>query len=395
MLIAGLATALIWALVSGKDGFKGNNAIIVARSISILATLDGQVVNDPPAVGDRVRVDELLVRIHNSRIDRGRLVELDSEIAYLQRSIENAEAQQEELSALLAHYEEKLESHSKWLLADTELRVAEAAAQTTIAQATARLRQADAARTEKLHKENHVSEVVAESAATVATIAATEVSLYQTQRKRSQLLHNALKAESVFFDNGDASYWEKMADSLTFRQIDNLNAIATLSAQLDRARSRVQVERSRIGTTVEEEHRASFDGLVNASYVTEGTRVTRGASLLQVLDCASPIILVPLPEHRISEFGKGMAVSIYPIDTNDEFSGSIDYISSGPLIGRDQTLQVQEEMTVSGVHAVVSFDDNSTYADPSQPCETAHRAVVVIHTKSMVRLAANWIRNIF
>lgn len=90
-----------------------------------------------------------------------------------------------------------------------------------------------------------------------------------------------------------------------------------------------------------------------------------------------------------------MKVTVYPVDTEDKLPGSIEYISSGPLIGNDQTLLVQENLTLGGVHAVVSFVEQQVYDDPTQPCQSAHRAVVVIHTESVFRMASNWMAAMF
>jgi len=395
VLAVGVSTALFWIAISGKDGFKGSNAMIVARSISITSTIDGHVDNDPPAVGARVNREELLVRIHNSRIDRGRLVDSDSEIEFLQRDISNADAQQKDLDELLQHYLKKAAAHATWMKSDVELRKQENVRRLEIAEQYKKLKGDQATRTAELYKSKHISSAMLDTAMAEASIARSQVELNRTEVKRDQLLARSLASNGAFFDNGDASYWDRMADEVTLRQLDNLNSIATLNAQLERAKAQAGVERARIGTTVQEEHRAPFNGLVNATYVSEGTRVTTGTSLLQVLDCSNPIVIVPLPEHRIGEFGVGMHVTIYPVDTGDELPGSIEYISSGPSIGHDQTLMVQEDLTMRGVHAVVSFTEQQINDDPSQPCQSAHRAVVVIHTDSVFRLASNWVTTLF
>lgn len=391
----GITAALVWTFVSGKDGFKGSNAIIVARSISVNSTIDGQVDNQPPAVGARVNTSDLLVSIHNSRIDRSRLVEFESDVDFLQREIANAEAQQQHLLELSEHYQSKAAAHAAWMLKDVRLRKLENTRQLEIAEKNQQLKSSQVDRATKLFNSKHTSSVALDTAQTAAEIAASQVELTRAQLERSQLLGSSLKNNGMFFDNGDASYWDKMIDALTLRQVDNINRIATLNAQLIRARAQADVERGRVGSSIAEEHHAPFEGMVNATYVTRGSRVTVGTSLLQVLDCANPIVIVPIPEHRIAEFAVGMQVTVYPVDTEYELPGSIKYISSGPLIGHDQTLLVQEDLTSSGVHAVVSFENQQGYNDPAQPCESAHRAVVVIHNKSAFNSAAKWVAAAF
>lgn len=391
VLAIGLVAAILWTAVSGKDGFKSNNAMIVARSISITSTIDGHVDNEPPEVGARVSPSELMVRIHNSRIDRGRLIDFDSEIEFLQQDIQNALRQQKDLDELLSYFQEKAAAHAIWIKSDVELRKQENMQLLEIARQTRKLKNDHAARTAELYQNKHVSSTLVDTANAEAAIAVSQVELTRTQVRRDQLLQNSLVNNGAFFDNGDASYWDRMADEITLRQLDNLNNVATLNAQLDRAKTQAGVERTRIGSTVEEEHRAPFAGLVNATYVSEGTRVTRGTSLMQVLDCTNPIVIVPLPEHRIAEFEAGMKVTVYPVDTDNALPGKIEYISSGPLIGHDQTLLVQDDLTVRGVRAVVSFTEQQFQDDPEKPCQSAHRAIVVMHTESTFKLASSWV----
>lgn len=395
VLAVGLVAALVWTAVSGKDGFKSSNAMIVARSISITSTIDGNVNNEPPEVGARVSPSELLVRIHDNRIDRGRLIDFDSEIEFLLNNINNAERQQSDLDALLQHFQSKAAAHASWIKEDVELRKRENVQRLEIAEQTRKIKTDQAVRTTELYENAHVSNAQLDTATAEAAIAASQVELSRTQIHRNQLLQRSLNRNGAFFDNGDASYWDRMADEITLRQLDNLNNFALLNAQLDRAKAQADVERTRIGTSVEEEHRAPFAGLVNATYVDKGTRVARGTRLLQVLDCADPIVIVPLPEHRIAEFVAGMKVTVYPVDTEDALPGRIEYISSGPLIGHDQTLLVQEDLTVRGVRAVVSFTEQRLQNDPTKPCQSAHRAVVVVHTESVVKTASTWMASLF
>lgn len=395
MLATGLIAALAWSFVSGRDGFKGSNATIVARSISIRSTIDGQVASIPPAVGARVKSDDLLVRIHNGRMDRSRLTNFDSEIQFLQLEISNTEAQQQQLEELLRHQAVKSAAHSAWMLDDIKLREQENLHQLEIAARHRELMSDQADRASELFNNAHTSSVAVETARAEAEIAASQLALGRVQLDRNRLLGTTLVSNGMFFDNGDASYWDRMIDDLTLRQIDTIGKLATLNAQLIRAQSQANVERTRVGSSIDEEHRANFSGMVNATYVTQGTRVTTGTSLLQILDCANPIVIVPVPEHRISEFAVGMDVTVYPVDTRDALAGTIEYFSSGPQIAQDQTLFVQEDLTLSGIHAVVSFTDRPAYIDPTQPCESAHRAVVVIHTKSILGTASNWVAALF
>ena len=275
ILGVGLVAAIIWAAISLNNGFKSGNAVIIARSISITSTIDGHVDNTPPEVGARISPSELLIRIHDNRIDRGRLTDFESEIEFLQQDIKNAARQQVDLEALLSLFQGRALAHAAWVESDVELRKQENMQLLEIAEQTRKLKNDHAARTAELYQNKHVSSTLVDIANAEAAIAISQEELSRTQVRRDQLQQRSLIDIGAFFDNGDASYWDRMADDITLRRLDSRSNIATLNAQLDRAKAQAGMERSRIGSTVEEEHRAPFAGLVNATYASKGTRVRR------------------------------------------------------------------------------------------------------------------------
>jgi len=387
ILVVGVLCALSWTFMSAKDGYKSSQAIILARSISIESTIDGEIDTPPPEVGSQIDAQDLLVRIHNNRIDQSRLIEFESEITFLEDEISNIETRQNQLDNLLASYKQRSDTYTAWMTNDVQLKTIESSKQLEISEKAKELKTDMVQRVARLYQGEYASSEQLNTAKTELDIANSQVELNRAQVKRSELLQRSLATKSVFFQDGDANYWERMIDELTLRRIENASAISSLHAQLNRAKAQVKVERLRIDSSIVEEHRAPFAGIVNATFVNQGSRVIAGTSLVQVLDCVNPIVMVPIPEHRIAEFSVGMKATVYPIDTSDAIPGTIQYISSGPLMATDKTLQIQPELTLKGVHAVVGYDNFQTIND----CESAHKAVVVIHTEPVIETAANWL----
>lgn len=123
--------------------------------------------------------------------------------------------------------------------------------------------------------------------------------------------------------------------------------------------------------------------MVNARYVTESTRVTSGTTLLQLLDCTHPVVIIPIPDNRTSEFSIGQRVTVYPVDSERTLPGSISYISSGPMIGSDTSIQIQQAVVLDGNRAIVSLDEDPAQGERTASCETSRKAVAVIHTESI------------
>ncbi len=390
VLIIGIIGAVSWVIISSKDGYKTNNATIVARNISVTSTIDGQVENSPPAVGEKVTLNELLVRIQNGRFDRSRLVEFESRVVYLKSEIENIRTQQAELQLLLKKFKARARSYSHWLLADARLKQLENNARLEVARSRDKLKNQELQRATQLYKKKLTSDANMQLAKIEMTIASKQLTLSKAQFSRSELMLASLESDGVFFENGDTSYWAKMDDTVQVRYLDNVAKLATLKLQLDQAGVQAAVEGARINSSFAEEHRAPFSGVVNASYVTRGTRVTTGTNLYQILDCTQPVIIIPIPDNRISEFSVGLNVTVYPTDSVEALPGKISYVTSGALIGNDASIQIEQGLILRGNRAIVKLDQNPQ-SGQGQSCETARKAVVVIHTESTFDNVVAWV----
>ena len=384
MMGLGIFAAVSWTVYSDHGGIKLSNATIVAHSFMITSTIEGQIENAPPNAGTQVESDDLLVRVHNGRINRSYLTDLDSQTDFLQREISNAKSQEAALNQSIAEFKQQAVTYTKWMLKDVKLKTLENSKQLEIAQKNRQLKSDEMKRATQLYKKQYTSSVNLEKAETEAEIASSEVDMRRTQFDRSQLLLRTLQNDGVFFDDGDTSYWVKMADTMQAKLIDTRNQIFTLNSQLSRAKEQYRVEKSRIDSSYVETHLAPFSGIVSATFVTKGTRVIAGTNLMEVLDCANPIVIAPLPDHRIGEFFVGMKADIYPIDSDELFTGTVKYISSGPLIGHDSSLQIQQDLTLGGVRAIIEMDKASSLNSPNGACEPAHKAVVVVHQEEPI-----------
>ena len=250
-------------------------------------------------------------------------------------------------------------------------------------------------RTRVLVKRKIISTVELQTLQTKLEIAENKVKSTKAELTRNQLILKSVNNKGIFFESGDASYWQKNIDSLKLRILDTENKIAELRAQKMQFAEQEEVERGRISTDFREELRAPFAGIVNAVYIRKGAHVKSGTVLMQVLDCSHPVVIVPIPEVRFSDFGVGKKVTIHPIDSEETFLGTIKYISSGPLISQDKTIALQQELTSKGNYAVIGFERSPLMKNSAKSCDTTRRAVVVIPTHSLFDTLYQWSRAFF
>ena len=395
ILLLAVLVASGWVIFSGRNGFSVSNAMIVARSISVISTIDGRVERAGPPVGSEVTSNQLLALIRNGRIDRARSAELESRINFLQTEIANAQNERKGLVSLLRSFEKRGTSFSDWRIEDLRLEKSVTTHELNAAIERNTLKTKEVERTASLFKKSYISSVNLEIAETEAQITRSQVEAARAKLSRIKLLLQTAESKNTFFGDGETSYWAKTIDALNLRVFDNANRISTLRAQLEQTQAQAKVESKQIKTNFVEEHRAPFDGIVNAVFVTTGSRVNSGTPLLQVLDCSQPIAIVPIPEHRFGEFSVGQRVTVNPIDSDKTIDGTIKLVSSGPLLGRDKTITVQQDMTLSGNNVIVGFDEQDrAHASPGS-CDSARKAIVTIHTKSLFDKIAGWFQGYF
>ncbi len=296
------------------------------------------------------------------------------------------------LRKMLDGLKKRSASYSVWLLDDLRLKKEVTMRQHVVAQKQKKLRTQEVRQIQILVNKSQVSIVTLQTAKTKAAIAENQVGASKAELTRNELLLESVQNDGIFFEGGDTSYWSKSIDSLNLRIFDNENKIAGLQAQIVQFATQEKVESQRLQTDFVEEHRSPFAGVVNAVYVAKGAHVKSGTTLMQVLDCSNPVVIVPIPEFRFSDFSVGKKVTIVPIDSKQTLAGTIKYISSGALIGDDKTIAVQQDMTSTGSRAVIEFDRDQTMKNQAKPCDIARRAVVTIHTKSLYDAIDKWVR---
>ena len=383
ILLLVVLAAATWLIFLGRDGYTGNNAMIVTRSISVASTIDGQVENEPPAVGSKVTAGDLLARIRNGRIDRGRLAQLQSQQKFFGSEIANARSEKSGLEALLDQFERKASFYSRWLAEDSGLRRRQKLSELDVAKERNRLKKANGERMIALDKKLLVSKVKLENAKAEAAIARNEVKSLEAQLSRIDLRLRSFKTNAVLREDGDTSYWSKSVDVLRMRLFDNRQRISTLRAQLAQVQAQEEVERRRLKLNFVEEHRAPFNGVINAIFTNQGKHVISGTPLMEILDCAHPIVIVPIPEYRFGDFSIGQKATVVPLNSDQAMEGTIQHISSGPLIGRDTTIAVQQTLTLDGSKVIIGFNDQGRTDPSGGSCDSARKAIVTIHMRSL------------
>ena len=384
LLALGLA---VWLVLSDLGGYTSRSAMIMARSTSVVSTIDGEVAEVLATVGAKVSAGSLLVTIRNDRIDRNRQTELRSQQAFLEREIVTAEAQKAELGRMMQRFTDKASAYQAWMTKDLEILRKQTFHRLKAAEASRVAKAAEVERQSKLFEKSLVKISVLEQVKAEAAIAQNRMRALRAELARVELRAASIETAGALRENGNVSYWDEVGNTLEMRLLDQQRQIATMTARLTQVEDQILVEDQRLGRSVSEEHRAQFDGVINAVLTSEGERVIAGANLLEVLDCANPIAIVSVPEHRFGDFYIGQKATIHPLDSEEKISGAVQHISSGALISRDTSIAASPDLKLGGNKVIVAFENrpqtSGSAAPSARSCDTARRAAVTIETDTL------------
>ena len=373
-----------WIVFADYGGYTSRSAMIIARSTSVLSTIDGEVMDIPARVGATVDRGSPLVTVQDDRLDQSRLTELQTEQAFLEREIMTMEAQGAELDAKIDLLDSKASAYLTWMLDDLTILRTKTAYRLEAARALHAAKATEAQQMTELLQSSQVTDSLLEQAKAERIIKRNEALALEAELARIDLRLASVKSVGVLQENGNASYWEEARDRMGLQLLENRQTIATMTATLTQLEEQVRAEQRRLGKASIEQHKAPFDGVINAVLTSKGERVIAGTHLVEVLDCANPIAIVSVPEHRFGEFHAGQRAIIKPLDSDERIVGAVQHISSSALISRDTSIATSPDLQLGGNKVIVAFQNHNRGLARGTPCDTARRAIVTIETETLV-----------
>lgn len=237
---------------------------------------------------------------------------------------------------------------------------------------------------EELLQASQISASLLEQAESERIIKKNEALALEAELARIDLRLASVNSVGVLQENGNASYWEEARDRIDLQLLKNRQNIATMVATLTQLEEQTHAEQRRVGKASREQHKAPFDGVINAVLTSKGERVIAGTNLVEVLDCANPIAIVSVPEHRFGEFHAGQRAIINPLDSEERIVGAVQHISSSALISRDTSIATSPDLQLGGNKVIVAFENDDRRLAADMRCDTARRAIVTIETETLV-----------
>ncbi len=326
----------IGALYSRHGYVASNNAVVSAGLVSVRAPIDGIVSGRIGGVGTKVTRGEAIAVITDPWFDDQRLTDLRATLQRLELQNKNAVEGKADLLALKATLEERVATHTK---SNAErLRGLVAEAEKALAALVARQNQAqiDVDRQVPLQASGVVSRAEAQRRLSILEAARNDTAAQQGRLASLRAEAEAATAGILSSHGGiDVSYSAQRIDQIAIEIANLTRLIADLHAEVDATAARLADEELRAARMREARLVAPVSGMVWRQGASDGERIAKGDTAVELVDCAQPVLLVAVPQDRFADIEIGATARFRLSGELVERTGKVESIMGQPDDRRD------------------------------------------------------------
>ncbi|WP_073127918.1 HlyD family secretion protein [Palleronia salina] len=384
MLLASAAVAIAPRLT----GHISSSAVVNAPIIAVYAPFDGVIEHASPSIAQPVEEGDTLLVLNNRSLRGSELRALRSSLAAVSGEMSGLTQQSNAPERLRKELENRrdaaIDARKRWFVP----RLDEAWAMVQHAEATVDASKARLQRIEKLSKNGSIAQrEVEEARTTLLEDRATLASATATMR-RLQIERDALTGGSnLDLESNDLEQIGYRLDEIAVRQAD-------IQARLIQLRASRQGLQSQIaGLSIETKKQNAFVPKVTAAGVIwevsapEGSSVSIGEPLAQVLDCSRRFMEVILPEDSFETIVPGTPAQVKYKGASESFTARVSAVYGANTRPNRNMQAAEPRLTVdSGLRVIVGIGP----ADPSDPkvsrafCEVGRSAEVRFDRKNTI-----------
>lgn len=324
------------ALYSHNGFVASNNAVVSAELVSVRAPIDGIISERVAGVGAKVERGETIATITDPWFDDQRLTDLRATLQRLEQQEKNAAEDKANLLALKATLEDRVATHRK---ANAErLRGLVAEAEKSSAALVARQNQAqiDVDRQVPLQASGVVSRAEAQRRLSILEAARNDTAAQQGRLASLRAEADAAAAGILSSHGGiDVSYSAQRIDQIEIEVTNLTRLIADLGAEADTTAARLADEERRAARMREARLAAPMSGMVWRQGASNGERIAKGDTAVELVDCAAPVLLVAVPQDRFADIEVGATARYRLSGELIERKGTVASIMGQPDERRD------------------------------------------------------------
>jgi multidrug resistance efflux pump len=387
LLALAAVIALGWTPLQRFLQTTSAEAAVNARLITLRAPIDGQVEGNQQlvGVGAEVRPGQEVLRIVNSRADRGRLDDLRRLIAGLEAESAALVKRQAQLESLSNELRKQRDAFQQGRIAELEARIAELTADIAAAEA----RQVDASstldRTQKLRITGYQSEAALISADRDYKVAMNTVeSLRQRLRGSKVELDAARKGLFVGDSYNDIPRTAQRLDEITQLIIDIGGQIEERKVRLAQLQSELQGEEKHFAEMSSAMVTVPVGGTVWEVLTANGEEVRRGQDLVRILDCGGAVVTAAVSEATYNSLRLGQAATFHLRGESQERESRVIALNGLAAVPANLAIE-QNALAREPYHVTLQVPSLSTGPD----CYVGRTGKVTFRTESAGSAAAS------
>ncbi len=349
----GLLGAGLYAVLDDQFSLSTEHAVVSAYTVGLRSPIAGQVAGLRAAPGQAVQPGALLAFVEDDRADRQRLVDLRAQRDRGRLELAAASTARAELQALADDLGRRAETHREVALAWYGNQLAEA--QRLLASHQARLlrdRQA-LARKQQLLAAGYATRADRDTALAEHDMALRAV---EAQRERITTLRGQQEGvrRGVFVEAGHIgfNYAQQRQDEVVMRLAEMDRGLASLTAELAGAESRLGAEEGRAAQQASAELPTPSGGLIWRVLAQEGERVAAGDTVAEVMDCAGAFVLAAVPQHRAAEVQLGGMARVRLAGESQERRGRVQAVLGEGSVAAERNLAAMPTRPPNGAALV-------------------------------------------
>jgi multidrug resistance efflux pump len=299
-------------------------AIINARIVTVAATIDGRVVQPPPAEGSLVNPGTTLALLENRTVDRARLDELK---ASRTRALGEREAAEKLAGSLRGHLDQltkQADTYRGAASARLDRVSGERRAELDAARAAMVEAQRDFERKRQLHANGYVSDAARIQSQQALARARAEVNRASIAVERSKdEAQRAHKGVFVSQEHNDVPYSQQRTDEVRMRLAEVEAQLATGKARIAELEEQIAAETRRLAELAAADVQAPTRGIVWRPLVVQGSTVSRDAEMLTLIDCSELYVTASFGAGRFDELRYGEKAEVRVLNSSLRLTGSV------------------------------------------------------------------------
>jgi multidrug resistance efflux pump len=371
-----------FVVIPGAVMEQSFNAIINSRIVAIHSPIEGVVVNFDKQPGEAVTQDKTLLTINNRRLNESFIKELRVEQNSLKERVHGFESHIDELEKLMLDLQQRQSEMIKFEVTRVEQQLKEAESEIRATQELLEERKRYLNRIAPLAKQGIVPMVEFDKVTFSIKEYEHRIVGLEATAERVRTEKNALE-RGIHLGQGrnDVPYTQQRMDEVRMnlsdyraRKIEQIRRIEEIDQQIADEERRLQLNRS-------VDIKSPLDGILWKKFFTNGSEISIGSELAQVVDCNTMFIDSEYSESKLNYVNLGQEVKYRLYGDKIWHRGIVINKSGSGNQLSDRTLAAQLNLKKDSARLTIKINPTDIHKTSEDFCQIGRRVEVVTPRK--------------